>query len=589
MRGPLVVVILVGALAIGVAWVLADPEPVTASLSGPGAAEQTAPLSRVDALLTRPRNARPSPSESAATTDASPPFVARVLDALTDDPVAGATVAAGVEDSAGWTVLRTDAEGFIELPGVAQLEVSFRVEAEGYVAAAFDSALTQPARSAPRRIRLQPAAELRVKVSDPLGLPLEDVRVHVVTKPDSDPPDAAYTRELEPVGGSYMWTADTDALGVARFVDVPAAIPIKIGAGPGAKYLALQPGVNESVFEIDLGLQLVGRVLDQHGQVVDRAQVGLERDVDGEPFGLGSVEFATTRQGAFQYTHLEVGDYWLRSESDELPAQPLFVRVSGEQPRQAVTFHVWRGVSIAGVIVDPEGVPVATQITVGKVESARNTHGRRPPPAHEWIGWDEEHVRSGSDGTFEFHGLLPGKYRLRAGEYSHPVEAHTGEFDVRLHMGTPQVLRGTVTGASETASLHIARPDDRFMTQSRYPMGEEGEFAVLLEPGAYALFVAEGRDVALHTGVIDAYEKPSPLDLTLSAGAEVVVRNDSDTLFHWEIRHEGCALRNGTLGPGDRETPLVPVVALDFRTRRAGEHELEQRSFFPPATLHVSD
>jgi protocatechuate 3,4-dioxygenase beta subunit len=153
-------------------------------------------------------------------------------------------------------------------------------------------------------------------------------------------------------------------------------------------------------WKVRAGGTIAGVVRTRAGAPVPEIYV-TARTVGGDPRGQRSWEGESTEDdGTFTLKGLAPGEYQLEPTTDKhpTPRDPVKVTVAAGKATPA-EIVLDDGGSIAGVVVDDQGTPVA--------DARVNAQGDR----WEWRGMGE---RTRDDGTFTIEGLAAGSYRVQA-------------------------------------------------------------------------------------------------------------------------------------------------------------------------------
>lgn len=182
---------------------------------------------------------------------------------------------------------------------------------------------------------------------------------------------------------------------------------------------------------------IAGRVVDDTGAPVTQFMVSAS---SVQPMRRGwrtsdsTSDFVNSDDGTFELEGLAVGEWRLEVSAEGFgeSEEEWTVEVPQAEPIEIV---LSRGATLAGVVLDPAGNPVAeAQVSVGE--------GRR--------SWGSEDATTGADGAFTFTGLTPQAWTLTA---AHPDWAVSEPLAVELEPATITsdlvlTLRvgGTITG-----------------------------------------------------------------------------------------------------------------------------------------------
>ncbi|HEX7181544.1 MAG TPA: carboxypeptidase regulatory-like domain-containing protein [Thermoanaerobaculia bacterium] len=307
----------------------------------------------------------------------------RVVDAATNRPIGSALAWIEGEGNAVFTTPDGTFEMTASGPG------RLRLAAPGYISASLD------ARSLPPEVRLQPAASVEGRVVDPSGRPVADARILV------DP--------LLPSGPSVASAPD----GRFRLDGLPPAAALALsarlehpGRPPGPASTAsplspLAPGEPRKGVRLVLvrGAMVFGAVVTVEGRTESEA-AGARVRLQPLRAGSPAVEVTTGRDGRFLLADLPAGRYRLDVRKAGLPAPVLPEVVLPEPVRDLDLGRIVlpRGVTLAGVVTDPEGRPIPG------AEVRATAIGRESAPEEPPI-----RATTGDDGGFRLGGLREGE------------------------------------------------------------------------------------------------------------------------------------------------------------------------------------
>lgn len=254
-------------------------------------------------------------------------------------------------------------------------------------------------------------------------------------------------------------------------------------------------GATEKVdLPLTLGATLSGRVVDEAGKPVANARGRLLPE--GEAGGLrgflrqqragGRSSFRTGIDGTFKATRLPPGDgQTLTVDHPEFEARSIGgLSLPAGGTRSGVSVVLARGLSLAGIVSDGEGNPVAgAELLLNQARVFRGGRGGMVAQLN-FVGGPENRPRatSGSDGRFEFRGLEKGDYILTARKpgYSEAVldPAKVGEATepVELVLGSGASISGIVVDSN-------GQPAEGYFVQARIRGGGDSPLRGMGGPG----------------------------------------------------------------------------------------------------------
>ena len=385
----------------------------------------------------------------------------RVVAADTGLPLADAEV------GEGWWFRRTattDARGEYRLDGFGALrEVGAR--AHGYGMERTSAPGADADGVAHLDFALSPARAVHGRVVDDAGAPLAEVYV------------AAVAAEFADGSQRTDWLSTrTDGAGRYRIGDLSRAL--------GHALLVSAPGYGTQVHDLPESeletseLELPDVVLRRPGliagRVEDAAGAALE-DVEVELAGWNHDRFRFTKsatararayvdarkahsdaRGRFWFGDLAAGRYRLVTRVAGRPeSAPIELELVTGELREDVVVHLDSGGSIAGLVQDEHGAPLAGVYVSAQGERLRD-------PAARPVG--QVHVRTLDDGRFELAGLPEGDYTIRAYPLETPVadpaeswlpatieHVATGAQPIRVELRRGATIRGRVRDATGAA------------------------------------------------------------------------------------------------------------------------------------------
>ncbi|MCG8419216.1 MAG: carboxypeptidase-like regulatory domain-containing protein [Proteobacteria bacterium] len=262
-------------------------------------------------------------------------------------------------------------------------------------------------------------------------------------------------------------------------------------------------GVEDVTIELSAGGSVAGKVVDQGGRVARFASVRVETtrsQFGGLGLGSSGVRQATCDEhGGFKIKGLPRAEVRLVAQSDEASSEAVTANLQQTPDRSGLVLELTISGTIAGVVVDSDGEPVAeAQITV-----LPDFWQGGPTDDFSLRGMAAEITDGG--GRFALRGLPEGKYRVRASrgevdfaQFIQPgVQATTGTEDLRLVLDRP----GRVVGI---LALDDGSIPEAFTVAVGFPPGvpvanNTGAFEVdELPPGRYDV-TFRGPSFAPHT------------------------------------------------------------------------------------------
>jgi hypothetical protein len=521
-------------------------------------------------------------------TEADRVFHARLVDAQTAAPIAGARIRIEGAESAS---VESDAEGRFQLSTRSWIDLWARIDTPGYSwrVASISAGHESQARALVLELQRAGTLEVRVRAAD---LPLVDASVTVST-------DAYNMQVPQRIGAFYfggseppVWRAKTGVDGVARFEELPSGAPlnVRIDARERSRVeptpVTLTPGETSRVeVAFDLGARVVGRVETTAGRPL--AEVEIWRLV--ADYRLNSrllesyekpVEAARSDSyGSFAFDSVPAGAWWVGVAPKQSPSSvqlaPLAMLVD-VTPMAGVIEVVLRtdeGLRITGVTLDPDGQPAQSLIFAQR------------------LGLELFAYENGSpDGRFSIGPLPAGDYELSAGGagFKHArsekvvAAAGTNGVELRLRAGASLVVRVTrLDGGPVDGELRVcgAGPEISGVLTglrngvSRVDGLSPGRCAVLIQTSDGHVAVRTGIDLRAGLGPVEVNLAPNP-------GAKLSLRRaSSKELTHYELRSGGERFARGVLASDATETLAVPAGELELRALTPEGDALSSRRF----------
>ncbi len=263
-------------------------------------------------------------------------------------------------------------------------------------------------------------------------------------------PIAGATVELREVGSR---SATTDAQGLARFSAIGHAWPVLWVSAPGhaphARLIETSgvPGATDrQLVELTRGAPVAGRVLDPAGKPIAGARV--LADPVAEPFPVFDHDrdaVTSDDQGNWRIPALAAGTYrFIAHHAGFAQTATAPTALDGQNPRTGIDIRMEPGASVAGIVRDAAGQPVAAALV--RVVTTAGT-----------VSWRlQREAYSDADGRFRIGGLarLPASALAIHDLGSSPIVAldlaARPEQEIELQLSIAGTLAGTVvTGGGE--------------------------------------------------------------------------------------------------------------------------------------------
>lgn len=383
-----------------------------------------------------------------------------------DQPVAGAVVR--ISSSPPRTT-KTDTDGSFSFDKLLGRTYYVRARSGDKIGG---SAAKVVAKGDPVVIRLREGNKVTVLVND--ALTKKPIAGATVLRPDEDEDAAPITTGAD--GKAVLRGLADD------WVRITASAP---GYGPKTESKGIGGSDRESTLEISLakGAAVSGRVIDEAGQPIAGARVWAMDAANAWEGGAGERTAETSaKDGTFTIAALSQGSYlFFAKDEAHAPAATAPVTVAGDAPTTGVDIVMKAAATLAGVVVDPQGAPVA-YATV-RLSSKRYSA-------------DMVYRQAAADdrGTFEIKGLPRTELRARAeGE-----EASSEAVDVDLAT-TPQKtdLRLVLDRNATIAGVVVDELNEPVpeATVTAYPDFLAGEVDWVMASNATATTDGDGRFV----------------------------------------------------------------------------------------------
>lgn len=481
------------------------------------------------------------------------PSLVRVVDAETNQPIAGARVhatrpirqattrPAGSRDSGSRTYDRfdcsapagvADAEGLVRLAGLGRGFHVLVASAPGHVAARA-AEVELPPQPSPFVIALAKGHPIPIEVTDADGRPLAGREVMVADLRS----DSCYQLRTDAQGkaespgyaaGATVRVSVTrdDLSPVAEILElirrttqrdvvVPVAAPVRIVV-PGERTDPIdcvwQGGRQGDALRLVLFQERPG-----HLSMVDQAVVPAESG-RWQAGGLGAGRYVCEARG----THSGI---WRAAPVPFGPGLPAQLVLSEIVPRDA---------SLTVLVRATDGAPaagVAAELSANDEDLGLLVH--QQPPGADSLQADRAvstprqvlaRGRSDATGTVRFEALLPGTYGLQlvhptAGRAACKVSVR-GTATANCNLAAPGLLRGRVVGASPAVRVVVRLEHMELAWRRTVPVDDDGGFQVELTPGTYQVQARFAN--AWVDGVAVGIQESATQSIAIAGGGETL-------------------------------------------------------------------
>lgn len=422
-----------------------------------------------------------------------------VVDALTRAPIAGAEISASWVFSA---VARSAADGSFALPMLQPGPWSweYHVRAPGYGRRSWEREGALPEQ--PVIVELSPGRRLIGRITGD-GQPLLGAYV------------AAAASEHGADGQQIDWLATRSGRdGVFQIESLrPDLAHALVARHPGFGAVVYELPPEERLHsELDLGTidlapaaSFSGRAMDEEGAPVADLQlrlVGTNRDRDrwsskrltDLDFYVERLSARTDDLGRYRFTDLAAGSYRLAGMRQSLEVgKAVTVTLETGQHQEDVDLIVAAGLKIHGIVLDPEGKPVAGVRVFGFNATSREVPALQPTAA---------------DGAFVLPGLEPGNYRLEfhpPRNWSDPEqpgalfelsldEVAAGTENLQVQLPWLRSIRGTVLHEDGSpARAYVGAPGASPWTHYSTATRPDGTFVLWVPDGIVLELTAEAQ------------------------------------------------------------------------------------------------
>lgn len=455
-----------------------------------------------------------------------------------DEPVAGAEVRISTSPP---RTTRTETDGSFSFDKLLGRTYYVRARSGDKIGG---SAAKVVAKGDPVVIRLREGNRLTVLVTD--ALTKKPIAGATVLRPDEEESDPG--TKTGPDGKAVLRGLAND------WVRITASAP---GYGPKTESKGIGGSDKATSLEIALskGAAVSGRVIDEAGQPIAGARVWAMDAANAWEGGAGERTAETTaKDGTFTIAALAQGSYlFFAKDEAHAPAATTPVAVAGESPTTGVEIVMKAAASLAGVVVDQEGEPVA----YATVRLSSKTYSA-----------DMVYRQAAADdkGTFLIKGLPRTALRVRAeGE-----EASSAAVDIDLAT-TPNKtdLRLVLDRTATIAGVVVDDVDEPVpeATVTAYPDFMAGEVDWVMASNATATTDGDGRFVlkGLDEGKFRVWASRDSGGSKRSSGREGVAAHTGDTSVRLVLPAPGGI--EGTIVMENGTKPELAIISAGWEDR----------------------
>lgn len=372
-----------------------------------------------------------------------------------------------------------------------------------------------------------PRGEVRLTVRAQGFIPAEEPKL-AVPRPDSAPELTFVLRRGARLEGRVATSSGKPVPGVRIAIEPGAALSdaeglyVLDGLEPGqqevrvfhphykrmVRPISIMEGTNRFDVELEAGVEVLGRVIDQEKRPVAAAEVEL---ITRDRSELRQHRARTGEDGAFLLQPVAAGVYRLQASASGLAttelAKPVVV---ADRPVEGLEIVLRQGATVSGRVLglSPEELAVVRVTAHGEVV--------------------ERPARLDSEGRYEVRDLEAGDWLLRASllEGERQVEARVpiGPSDRQLHRDLEFSPRVTLSGrvlfdGEPLGASTIEVRGERFSIERSVISGSDGGFVLRdLEPDRYWIGVQNPQRLIVHNDTLELYESRE-VEIRLEAGA----------------------------------------------------------------------
>jgi hypothetical protein len=483
---------------------------------------------------------------------------------------------------------RSEADGLFELRLPDWDAHAVVVDAPGWSPAIVAADDVHASPDAAREVRLQRAATLVVRASDPHG-PRAGIEIVLETRGQALEPAGATTRASTSMT-TFRWSATTGARGDVVLEDLPSRVSLALRVQDGTRTLpvpvpalALEPGERRELeITVDPARAVRGRVV-LDGKPLAKSKVWRIVPVGDRKRSLAfyerrEQEVESDGEGRFTFEDVPPGTWWITLPAPagndarakvSLPVE--VVVVPGVDPPE-VLLEATSGTTIRGRVLDPKSAPAMDMLVVASREDPKEMR-----VAHT----DEE-------GSFEVGPLDRGEFQLVAIDPhsklapSAYVIAKGGASEVLLRLRLGITLAGRVVDAGTRepceAEIELIRANEQGHGQYTAAT-REGRFeSTGILAGTYSITAkTEDGRFGYVAGVVAEEGARREVEIAVIAGARLSLATQSAEQVSVEAWFEGACVATETVTKPQPANLVVPVGAVTVRWRRGsnvGEKEI---------------
>ncbi len=363
------------------------------------------------------------------------------------------------------------------------------------------------------------------------GEPLADANLRFGPRIDLPTEGANTTTDRTDTAGRFALTVQAGRAGQLQLDD--GAHVFADASDRGLAIEAMQGNRDLGDLAVVTGAAVHGTVRDAVGRPLAEVTVSMSRDGPLAGVGFGRWQTESAADGTFAFRALYAGDYRLSTASPRhLPASQSVALAAGETRRDLV-LALSEGSSIAGVVVDDTGAPIADASVGAFRQRALGESGEITSLSAD------ESVRTDANGRFSLGGLEDAPVTVRASAAAHAASSASGvrpgTANVTLTLARLATVRGRlvdragspIEGSSISAEPAADGASGLRLLRSSARTDAAGSFELTDVAAGSVIITATGND---HVAVSSAPTQVRPgesvdgLRLVADRGATLAVR-----------------------------------------------------------------